>query len=849
METPPPLWIPLGELDGSSVAHAGGKAASLGELTRAGFAVPAGGVVTTAAFELFLATTGLDGTVERIHASLASGGAAARDLAGELDELRARVVASPLPDGVVAVLAAADALDPANGHGFAVRSSGVCEDGAGASFAGLYETHLAVRGLEPLADAVRRCWASAFHERVLHYAAERHRAGIFPMAVVVQEMVEADVSGVLFTLNPLTGRETEALVEAVRGRGEALVSGRVQPDRYVLDPGTGAVRESAPADPAAGACLDDGALRELAEMGAAIQEHYGRPMDVEWVRKDGVLQAVQARPITAIAFAADVGEWTTADFRDGGVSSDVCSPFMWSLYELALEHSMPRYFKDIKLLPESYQAKWGRMFFARPYWNLAEVKNVVARIPGFCERNFDVDLGIEVSYEGPGRTTPMTLAGILRSLPVLFALKRSYRQVLADDHRFRASFGARCRPYDLDAEQLLAMPDAAFGVLYRRLVTELYFDTETSYFTTIYNTSNSKLDFKVHFEKANRACGGTLSYLNLVIGLQDLSHLRLLADLHDVAGRLRAAGSTVNDATVRSFAARWRHHGRRELDIRVPRYADDLPFVRHLLVRAIETWTPDGAPTAHAHAQHEQYLAERAKAGAALRFRPLARRAFEKGLDLVRAYAWWREEMRDHSSRAYDLVRRFTVAAAGRLVARGAIAETDDVWYLTYKQAIASLEGALDPTATRRAARAGRRMVRSFRKYRNPNEVRGTGTLESHSAPAPDGAALLRGTGCSPGRAQGRARVLRDIEEMDRLEPGDVLVARFTDPGWTPLFSIAAAVVTEAGGLLSHAALVSREYGIPAVLAVSEATTRIPDGATVVVDGSAGTVELGPKPG
>ncbi|MFN7976194.1 MAG: PEP/pyruvate-binding domain-containing protein [Acidobacteriota bacterium] len=835
----PPV-IDLARLREDQAPLAGGKAASLGALLAAGFAVPPGFVVTTEAFAAFAHDNGLDDALRKAEDLAAAGALSPSAPNADLAALRGEIERA-----VIGPTIAGPVIDSyrALGHArVAVRSSGVREDLPGASFAGQYETALDVEGDDAVLAALRRCWASAWQDRVLLYAARTGGAiRGHGMAVVIQAMVPADVSGVMFTVNPLTGHEYEGLVEAIFGLGEKLVSGKINADRYVVEMETGALLWSKLEGKKP--TLETPELAGLAEMGAAIQEHYGRPMDVEWVLANAKLHPVQARPITSITFADDAGEWTTADFKDGGVSASVCAPFMWSLYESALETSMPRYFQEIKLLPASYRTKWGRMFFGRPYWNLGEVKKVLERIPGYNERSFDTDLGIAIPYDGPGKTTKVTLLGILRALPVLFALKRSYRGTLAKNAAYAKDFAWRKAPFDIAAPAVAALDDAAFLPRYRELVTGFYLETEMSYFTTIYNTSNSKLDFKVTFEKTRAACGGSLDYLALVGGLENLSHLRPMKELHAVAARLAAERRPPDDATVLALAQRFKHRGRRELDIRVPRWGDDLPFVREMIERAAATFDPAHDPEAAAAAQHRRYEAERAKAIGALSLRPFTRRAFGKGLALVRTYAWWREEMRDFSSYLYYLVRLWTLDAARRLTAAGHLEAEDDVWYLPFQDVLGALDGKLPSAEIKRKARAGRRMAMSFRSFENPSEIRGRSS--SQAAAPPDAARnVLAGTGCSPGVAEGPARVLRGLEEMHRLQKGDVLVAVFTDPGWTPLFSVASAVVTETGGLLSHAALVSREYGIPAVLAVGSATTHIRDGQKIRVDGRAGTVAI-----
>jgi pyruvate,water dikinase len=840
-----PLVLPLSRACALSTTLVGGKARGLGALIEGGFAVPDGAVVTSRACQLLLEAGGVAGAAEELRRRTAEPASAGEER--WLDQLRARIEAAPVPEAL------ADALRAEAGHLLSegtviVRSSGALEDLAHASFAGQYATVLGARGEAEVLAAVRRCLASLFTARIAAYLRALGSAQAAPgMAVVVQRQVDPDAAGVLFTVNPLTGRETEQVIEAVFGHGEPLVSGTARVDRFVVDVEARCVRvRSLEAVPPAGVArptLDDRAVLELSALGSAVQERLGFPVDVEWVLAGGRYQLVQARPITRLHFAPELGEWTTADFRDGGVSSDVCAPFMWSLYEAAFDLSMPRYLESIGLVSRRRRAKWTRMFFGRPYWNLGEARGAVLKLPGFVERNFDLDLGITPEYEGPGRTSPSTLRTVLPAVPVLARLHLAYRLRRRRNARFLARFDGWVRPFDLEAEALSAVPGDRFRREYRALIEEVHLETETSYFETIYNTSNAKLDFKVAFERAARRAaqdGRELDYATLVGGLLDLSHLRTLADLHGTVGPLAREGRALDDATVAAFAARWPQRSRKELDLAAPRWPEDLEFVRALMEQALESWTEAGDPAGRARQQHAAYLRER---DAALRpLGPIARASFRSGLARLRAFTWEREEMRDRSSRVYALVRRWTVEAGRRLAARGAIASPGDVWMLRREEVLSGLDGAVAPEELAARAREGLRMIRSFRNFENPNEI-GSSHGFAPRVPTANGK-VLHGSACSPGLVRGPARVVRRIEDAGRVRPGDVLVAPFTDPGWTPVFPRLAAVVTETGGLLSHAAVIARECGIPAVLAVRDATRAIRDGDVIEVDGHRGTVQL-----
>ena len=841
-----PMVLPLARAGALPPALVGGKARGLGALIEGGFEVPDGAVVTSDACRLLLEAGGVAGASEELRRRTA--GPAGADEESWLDQVRARIEAAPVPDSLV------DALRAVAGHLLAegvlvVRSSGALEDLTHASFAGQYVTVLGVRGETEALAAVRRCLASLFTARIAAYVRALGGAQSAPgMAVVVQRQVDPDAAGVLFTVNPLTGRETEQVIEAVFGHGEPLVSGTARVDRFVVDVEARSVRERCleAARPAAGAgpTLDDRAVLELSDLGTAVQEQLGFPVDVEWVLAAGRFQLVQARPITRLHFAPALGEWTTADFRDGGVSSDVCAPFMWSLYEAAFDLSMPRYLESIGLVSRRRRAKWTRMFFGRPYWNLGEARGAVLKLPGFVERNFDLDLGITPEYEGPGRTTPSSVRTVLPAIPVLARLHLAYRRRHRRNVRFLARFDAWVRPFDLTAAALRALPPERFRSEYRALIEQVHLETETSYFETIYNTSNAKLDFKVAFERAARRAalqGRELDYATLVGGLLDLSHLRTLADLHVTVGALAREGRALDDATVAAFAARWPQRSRKELELSAPRWPEDLDFVKALMEQALESWTEGGDPAARATLQHDAYLRERGAALRSLRG-PLARASFRSGLARLRAFTWEREEMRDRSSRVYALVRRWTVEAGRRLAAAGGLASPGDVWMLRREEVLSGLDGAVAAGELAQRANAGLRMIRSFRNFENPNEIGSSHGFAPRASTA--NGKVLHGSACSPGLVRGPARVVRRIEDSGRVRPGDVLVAPFTDPGWTPLFPRLAAVVTETGGLLSHAAVIARECGIPAVLAVPNATRTIHDGDMVEVDGHRGTVQL-----
>ncbi len=662
------------------------------------------------------------------------------------------------------------------GPPIAVRSSATCEDGREASFAGQFESFLGLEGYEQVAEAVERCKASARAPSVVEYC---RKNGIDPaavrMEVIVQRMIRPELAGVAFTVNPVTGAD-EVVIEAVEGLADQLLAGTAPP----LPPDHPLLARHRPA---------------VEALARRVQRHYGAPQDVEFAIEGGELYLLQARPITRIGFAPEVGEWTNADFRDGGVSSDVCTPLMWSLYDLIWERALAEFLREIRLLPAGEDFVAGRMFFGRPYWNLGAVKRCLARLPGFNEREFDRDLSVEVRYEGDGVVTPVSVLTLLRAVPTLLAIPGVFRRQAAANAAFLAGgYEALAAPY----EEL--PPPEALEARLRALIEGPYQTTETGYFRTIFVSHIAKIAFSEAFPGVDD--------LALVSALPDMEHLAPTRAMREMAAR--------GDEDIAPLLRRFRHHGRRELDLRVPRWDEEPELVRALLERFRGAPDPpDPRP---------RYERARAEARAALPWR--RRRAFDRKLDRLRGFLWQREEMRDRSMRMYYLIRRHVLALAE---ARGL---GDDAFFMTWRELLAD-----DRSNVARA----REVYESYRNFAAPNEV---GARFGGAAPGA-AAGALRGIGASQGRARGVARVARSVEEAVRVEAGAILVCPFTDPGWTAVLDRVAGVVTETGGLLSHAAVICREYGKPAVLGLSGATRRIPDGRTVTIDGGEGTVELG----
>lgn len=861
----------------------GQKALSLLQLQQWGMQVPDGACLSVAAFQLFSQFNQLDSDIQAVFQSPTP------PAIDTLQALQVRIRNGIMPPKLqIPIL---DWLEQQTNSHWAVRSSGILEDLAGASFAGLYTTQLNIQGETHLFEAIKDCWASLFHERLLKYVYDKklpiEKLGL---ALILQAMVPAQKSGVLFTVNPIQGRDKEMWIEATWGLGEALVSGLVTPDQYGYDwfneqethrqindkaiaiwplaeaPFTH--QQALTVEQRHAEVLSLAEIRELVNLSLTIQEQAGFPVDIEWAKDEQQFYILQSRPITSLHYQGIGGEWTTADFKDGGVSSSVCSPFMWSLYDHIWEQTMPAYLAKTKLLAPELPERWGDMFFGRPYWNVGAVKAGLKRLPGFVERQFDESLGIEVCYQGQGYMTPFGLGTLWHGLQVLSALKQSFSEQLQGCPSFAQQ--QRERLAALEQVEPDTMTDQAFLGFYGTLLRQHYTACESGYFNLIFDNSNATTLFQDSFKPYK----DKVNYLNLISGLTDLSHLKQNHALWVLSRQIRTNAEalvywqTHSSAEIRAhwlaghrgclldafgvYLNEFKHHSTRELDITVPRYGEEPLFPIESLQNTIAL-DDTHDPQAMNQRQHAAFLAEQATFLALVPW--FSRRKMAEKLTQLRQFLWWREELRDLSTQMYAQVRRFTLHLAKRLKMPLMVPVWDepaDIFFLSMTELLQLVDLLMGQgTVLSRewsdkfshSLQRNKRYYQSFRHFENPNELGSRYT--GGASLADDGAAnAWRGVACSPGVVTGTARVIRDIFDADRLQSGDILITRFTDPGWTPKFSLLAGVATETGGLLSHAAVISREYGIPAVLAIPHLTEYITDGQKITLDGFQGVVRV-----
>jgi len=687
---------------------------------------------------------------------------------------------------------------------YAVRSSGTSEDLANSSFAGQYDSYLNVRGIANLRAAIEKCARSIHNDRVTAYA---KRNGIdiaaSKMAVIVQRMVQAQKAGVAFSIDSVNGLDKEIIIEAVRGLGEQLVSGHVNPDYYSYN-----WFEEKLTDYNGGALTQE-EVRKLGAVILDIQIFYGFPVDVEWAITGGEIHILQSRPITTISYQSVKGEWTTADFRDGGVSVKACKSLMASLYGLCFDASVLESFQKVKLASKSIKSMYD-VFFARPYWNWSVTKAGFAKLPGFVERKVDEDMGLAPSYEGDGMVTEKTLKTMGNALHSLLSIKMHIYQMKRTADKKRKFYLHRLA--EIDKLDLSDKTADELHQTWRDFVENDYALIECGYFRYIICTMLLSSAFK---DKMNKHLPEA-EIIKLMGGLSDVSHMRPIYEMWDLSRQESYSGEQ-----FREFVAKYKHHSKHELDISYENW-DEAPETVSAQIADFALLDESQNPEMLGLAQQKKYQEA---------FEKLPKK-LQKQVKRFRYFLWWRDEFKDISTKTYYYVRRLSRALGQALEKSGALAEADDIFFLT------AAEIAQNKNLKEAVAR-NKKYYQSFLRFNNPNEL---GNRFAQRLETITGTQILKGVPCSGKTTTGTARVINDIHDIHRLKPGDILVTAYTDPAWTAAFSKLSGVITETGGFLSHAAVVSREYGLPCILVVKNAASVIQDGEEITMNCETGEI-------
>ncbi len=550
------------------------------------------------------------------------------------------------------------------GYPLAVRSSAQLEDLDAASFAGQYATHLEVTSLAGLVEGIADCRASARTPQAVSYLNKKgfgqNRARV---SVLVQKLVDASQAGVAFSIHPLTGREEHALVECCQGLGERLVSGKTTPTRYTVRLEDGCVVERLAG--AEDVYLPREILSKLCRYALELQAHFGVPQDIEWaLERGGELWILQSRPITRIQWRSEADDFTTANFRDGGVGAQVITPLYYSVYGAALREALQQYFVAIRAVPkDAPPPAWISKFYGRPYWNASAVKRGFCKVPGFDEERFDRDLGIQKDYgkAGPVRT-PMNPRTLLAAVPVAIALGREFRRQL----RLAENYGQKFLPQEANylrlAEPCDRMRDDEFFPLLLE-VLRFHMRTESDYLRTVLNHINYQAEFNKLLVRIEAATGDPMAPVALMSGLREISHMKIQRDFVKLvsAGKKHGVGSAEWNGALAEFLDANHFHGDEQLDISTPRWRERPERIGQMVENILRSGIEPKDAEETAREQFQLYSEEVRRVNAILHrnlwHRLKFERAFRKRLNTARTYGCRREELRDYSMRADNLVR------------------------------------------------------------------------------------------------------------------------------------------------------------------------------------------------
>lgn len=872
----------------------GGKAKNLAALARAGFPVPAAYALAAEVADEFL--RGALGPSEQPLALLA---APARETTPErLQAIAERVRRTPLPRTLAADLHQAwDELRREGARAIAVRSSSPREDEHARSAAGLHDTMLGVDSEDALEDAVRAVWASSFDPRVFGYlrALGDARREVGPwasgggtiglgMGVVLQAMVPAEVAGVLFTVNPLSADPYEMVINAAYGLGTTVVDGSVSPDTYRIDKSTGWVRdrvigekaravrwsaetgirevEIAEADRAREALSQD-LLDKLIELGMRIEDHFGDARDVEWAVVGRSVYVLQARPVTAIALPPrrtarrakrmERARLVWSNVNVGEALPGVVTPFTWSVLSGFSERGFRRAFGSLGCsVPRD--AELVGNFRGRIYLNMSEFVAIASQVPGLRP-------GVLLSLGGGGEAERLELeierrssAAFLARLPLTAArfIKENAR-LGARVQNFEAWFeGERARIDSIDFRVLSARAlhrvlgeverlldrtgDVLLHVYGNLLASVIALRGLVSMIAPAERTEGLMRELLTGLADVESAAPGLALYRIARVARGDLRARDYLLGTPPDALRLASVPEGPTRRALEEFFARFGDRGAREAEIAEPRWREDprLPFATLRL--HLQQDDPAG-PEEVLRKQRE--IRRRAQEELDKRtpwpFRPVARRI----LELVQDFMRMREHLRGHVVTVLGLYRQVVLDASRRLQAMEPGCGEGGGFFLTIEELHAVLRGDVGPVSV--LIRRRRLQYERDRALPPPPD-----TFVGFPPPAEQDLPkdALRGLGASSGRAVGPARVLADPRDVATLAPGEILVVHQADVGWTPLFLAAAAIVTDLGGPLSHASVVAREFGVPAVVNVRVGTRVICTGDRIEVDGDAGTVRI-----
>lgn len=833
----------LGELREDDIPLAGGKAVNLSLLLSKGFPVPSGFVLTTLAFREFIQSADIFPLL--------------RD--SNPEEIRRRVLCANIPSRMVSEIEQRIESLGINGA-VAVRSSAVAEDLKGASFAGVYETILGVRGIEEIIRAVKEIWASIFSERAQAYRA-RQKVSLLDegIAIVIQRLVQASSSGIMFTTNPLTAHPGEVVIEAVTGLGEGAVSGRVQPDHIVLRKSNASIKKWRTKGEKP--CCSVNEISSLVEMARRLEFAMGAPQDVEWAIENGEVLLLQSRPITTLpsrdepVYTRKMGDqyWT-----------DVISPMSFTCgVNWIVEGAFVPLMRAIGL-PQVAELNFFRLHKSHLYMNTLMAYHTITMFPKSAREHF-------ASVMGSPHDKEYLLSAPHRPLKAWYSVIRGH---LLDENSGMSNNLRLLKRWSVEVEdrtrkmlrllehrprldklmkmfhevnrmgvrhfEIIRWGHASYNTtltdLFRDLCLRFACDTDCELFYNI--TSHVDLNMTLETDQAlwetALALGEDPQVKNLIQQCSPTDSARELLDTDKYPKARRI---------LQKFLSEFGHRTTSR-DITAPHWSDEPAQVISVIKGILCEEIPESP---HARAQKSKIRMESAMKEARHRILKkwhgfLSWFFFKYIADKTRLFIGYRENQRFTLDRIIFVMRKIALEIGSRLVEMGVLEQADDVFFLNREELERLVKEQRTDTKLNERIMYRRKEHTTNKEVLPSAYIKGNFEFDEEEEEKSIEEGMLCGLNASPGIVEGVARVLTDIQCAHELKNGEILVTESTDPAWSAAFMKVGGLVLETGGVLSHGAILAREFGIPAVTHVKGATKLIKTGQRIRVDGTRGRV-------
>jgi len=819
--------ISLNNIDAGNGSFAGKKAQNLGRLIKSGFKVPEGFCISSKAYDEHIKKIGLGELIEKIPENK-------KEI---LSQIRENIIQKPLDESLSNEIKChfSSIQIP-----LAVRSSGTAEDMENCSFAGQYDTFLHIQHYEDCLMAVKKCWASMWNERVYEYREKYGIAHSASMSVIIQNMIKGDFSGVIFTEDP-RGKKDNIIIEYSMGTGDNLVSGSITPERIILNKKNPEIESN-------NRMIDKNTLKILADYSLKIEELFKSPQDIEWTLEGKEIYFLQARPITTNKKPKYI--WTNANA--GEVLPDVACPMTWSMVKLIINHI----FQPFGIDPE--KTELIGLIAGRAYFNLNAMEGILKKFPGFKKETFNEMLGgmqekiPEISEDSIPEININILQIIIKfmNLFVLSIFKRPSKAIkhinslkehtlelmktditTFSDEKLFSHFNSLFKEMDNKTELIMAGGSGMnYFFLLKHLAKKWLGDNDTSIANKLITGIGGmdSAESGIHMrELAIRACKN-MKTKEIILSGKTFNEIKNSLSETDEGKEFLLLWD--------KFMEHHGHHTRGEIDVMNPRWFEMPDYILKQVVAYVKEY---GKIDYNENSKERKELISQIQ----LKLNPLKRLIFNYILYQCEKGLLCRENLKSNMIRYIAAIRLTLLELEKRLIKKGILKNKNDIFFIDLDELYSLSEGKEDVNLINLINERRKEYEKNL-NLSPPPVVIGEFDPENYIPAEIQIRTELKGFPVSPGIVSGKARVILRSDMEETIEPGEILVAPFTDPGWTPYFISAKAIVMDMGGMLSHGSIVARELGIPAVVNVGMATKIIKTGDKIQVDGNSGVVMI-----